>query len=104
MRDDDCVGCQDERRLAECAVVDLRGVDVRGFLSGGLKDIFKGRERFGQVFGKGGRDYFEIGETDLSSISWDLADFWDWYIPARAIVSVVEMLRLICIFCLEVIG
>lgn len=44
------------------------GVYRKTFLDGGLKDVFEWAEFFfREVFGQGGRDDFEVGETDLEN-------------------------------------
>lgn len=48
---------------------ELGAVDGEGFGGGGLKDVFEGGEAgFGNVFGEGGGDYFDVGEADLVRI------------------------------------
>ena len=64
VRDDDRVRGYDQCWLPFCAV-DLRGVDVHGFLSRGLEDIFKGRERFWKVFGDGRGNDGDVGKTNV---------------------------------------
>ena len=66
-RDDDRVGGNDQRRLAELRVVELGGIDGGGFLGGGLQDILEGREGLGESFRDGGGDDFEVRETYLDA-------------------------------------
>lgn len=68
--DDDGVGGEDEGGFPECGIVYLRGVDVEGFAGGRLEGVFEGREGVGEVFGQGGGNDFEGGETDLLWEGW----------------------------------
>lgn len=56
----DRIRSDDQRGLAEFLIVDFRFVDVLAFLRCGLQDVFKGREGFGEVFGGGGGDDFDV--------------------------------------------
>lgn len=65
MADDNGIGGDDDGGLAEGRVVEFGGVYVHCFLFGGLEDVFQGGEGFGEVFGEGGGEDFEVVETNL---------------------------------------
>lgn len=73
LREHDRVGGDDERRVRARGRAGLqRGlVDGEAFLVGGLQDVFEGLEAFGEVFGRGGGEDFEVREPDLGGlVSW----------------------------------
>ena len=64
--DDDCVGGDDERRLAAVGVVDLAPVHVQGLFGGRLERVLERRDGgLGQVFGESRRDDVDLGEAYL---------------------------------------
>lgn len=75
MRHDNRVGSNHQCQLASSQVVDFGGVDRDRLLGRGLKDVFEGGERFRERLGDGGRDDFELIETDLEYEKFRIRDW-----------------------------